>query len=214
MSAPAGLRGIWAAARWMATGVQPALQASRLSGLPRLPHPSPPLTSTGQRAACASGPPSTPGWPDAIGTADLCDEHVLEPVDVITPRGVAIAHPIFRDFGGKLRFGGMASTVLCYENNPLVRKALGEPGEGRVLVVDGGASMRCALLGDQLAEMGARNGWSGIIVHGCIRDSETIGTLPLGVKALATFAGVTVRPGDYVYADKDGILVSPHPLTA
>jgi len=101
-----------------------------------------------------------------------------------------------------------------------------------VLVVDGGASMRCALLGDQLAEMGARNGWSGIIVHGCIRDSETIGTLPLGVKALATyplksskrdpglrdvpvsFAGVTVRPGDYVYADKDGILVSPHPLTA
>lgn len=109
-------------------------------------------------------------------------------------------------------------------------QALGEPGEGRVLVVDGGASMRCALLGDQLAAMGANNGWSGVIVNGCIRDSEDIGQMNLGVKALAThplksskrdpglrdvpvrFAGVEVRPGDYIYADKDGILVSPEPL--
>ena len=100
-----------------------------------------------------------------------------------------------------------------------------------MLVVDGGASMRCALLGDQLAAMGVDNGWSGVIVNGCIRDSEDIGRMQIGVKALATyplksskrdpglrdvpvsFAGVTIRPGDYIYADKDGILVSPEPLT-
>uniref|UniRef100_A0A061SPP2 4-hydroxy-4-methyl-2-oxoglutarate aldolase n=1 Tax=Tetraselmis sp. GSL018 TaxID=582737 RepID=A0A061SPP2_9CHLO len=110
------------------------------------------------------------------------------------------------------------------------RQILGEEGRGRVLVVDGGASERCALLGDQLAELGVKNGWSGVIVNGCIRDSEDIARMPIGVKALATcplksskrdpglrsvpvsFAGVTVRPGDYIYADKDGILVSAEPL--
>lgn len=185
----------------------------------------------GRAATFASVPEYPP--PDAArsATADLCDKYVPEPVDIISQRHVQIANPIFRDFGGNQRFSGKASTVLCFENNPLVRKALGEPGEGRVLVVDGGGSMRCALLGDQLAEMGAKNGWSGIIVHGCIRDSQDIGTMALGVKALATyplksskrdpgfrdvavsFAGVTVRPGDYIYADKDGILVAPEPLT-
>jgi regulator of ribonuclease activity A len=120
--------------------------------------------------------------------------------------------------------------VKCFENNPLVRKALEEQGQGRVLVVDGGASMRCALLGDNIAEMAYKNGWSGIIINGCIRDSEDISKMPLGVKALntyplksskrdlglrdvpVTFASCTIKPNDWVYADLDGILVSPDEL--
>ncbi|KAK9821906.1 hypothetical protein WJX81_000937 [Elliptochloris bilobata] len=138
--------------------------------------------------------------------------------------------PIFRDFGGKSNFSGRATTVKCFENNPLVRKALEEPGQGRVLVVDGGGSLRCALLGDNIAEMATRNGWSGIIINGCVRDTAVIAGLELGVKALApyplksskrdpglagvpvTFAGVRVSPGDYVYADGDGVLVAPQEL--
>jgi len=135
-----------------------------------------------------------------------------------------------RDLGGSLAFSGQAATVKCFESNPLVRAALEEKGNGRVLVVDAGASRRCAVLGDNLAEMGVKNGWSGIIVNGCIRDSAVIATMPIGVKALGThplksskrdiglrdvtvlFAGVTVQAGDWVYADKDGVLVSPNEL--
>lgn len=116
--------------------------------------------------------------------------------------------------------------MKCFENNPLVRKSLEEEGKGRVLVVDGGASMRCALLGDNIAEMAYKNGWSGIIINGCIRDSEDISKMPLGVKALNTyplksskrdpglrnipvsFAGCVFKPGHWVYADNDGVLVS------
>ncbi|KAK9818251.1 hypothetical protein WJX72_009589 [[Myrmecia] bisecta] len=161
-------------------------------------------------------------------TADLCDVFLPDPVDVVTEQKVQIVAPIFRDYGGKLRFNGRAATVKCFENNPL---ALEENGTGRVLVVDGGASMRCALLGDNIADMAVKNGWSGIIINGCIRDSEDIGRMALGVKALntyplksskrdlglrdvpITFANVTVRPGDYIYADKDGILVSAEQLS-
>lgn len=167
-----------------------------------------------------------------MGTADLTDKYMPEPVDATVSRKVQVVTPnLFRDFGGKLRFSGRAATVKCFENNPLVRKALAEPGQGRVLVVDGGGSLRCALLGDMLADSGCKNGWSGIIVHGCIRDSEDIGRMPIGVKAMGThplksskrdpglrdvpvsFGGVNVAPGDYVYADKDGILVSSEELT-
>ncbi|KAL4421589.1 hypothetical protein ABPG75_010880 [Micractinium tetrahymenae] len=183
---------------------------------------------------CASGPTSNQyPPPDAsrLGTADLCDVHHPEPVDVVSQPKIQIMQPVFRDFGGNIRFRGKAATVKCFEANPLVRAALEEQGEGRVLVVDGGASTRCALLGDNIAEMAHKNGWSGIIINGCIRDSEDIGRMPLGVKALATyplksakrdkglrdvpvsFAGVTVRPGDWVYADKDGVIVSPEELT-
>lgn len=120
--------------------------------------------------------------------------------------------------------------VLCFENNPLVRKALEEQGRGRVLVVDGGGSKRCALLGDNIAAMAVENGWSGIIIHGCLRDSDDISRMALGVKALAThplksskrdpglrdvpvtFAGVSFKPGDWVYADKDGVLVAGEEL--
>ncbi|EIE24178.1 regulator of ribonuclease activity, partial [Coccomyxa subellipsoidea C-169] len=135
-----------------------------------------------------------------------------------------------RDYGGNIRFSGQVTTIKCFENNPLVRKALEEGGEGRVLAVDGGGSLRCALLGDNIAEMAYKNGWSGILINGCIRDSEDIGKMPLGVKALntyplksskrdhgltnvpLTFAGVQISPGDYLYADKDGVLVSPKEL--
>jgi len=120
--------------------------------------------------------------------------------------------------------------VRCFENNPLVRASLEEKGNGRVLIVDGGGSKRCALLGDNIAAMAVENGWSGIIINGCIRDSLDISKMDLGVKALATFplksskrdpglrdvsvsfAGVTVSPGDWVYADGDGVLVSKEAL--
>ena len=176
--------------------------------------------------------PLTPP-PDAerMGTADLCDVHMPDPVDAIVPRAVEAASVnYFRDYGSKRRFFGPISTVKCFENNPLVRKALEEEGKGRVLVVDAGASTRCAVLGDMLAEMGAKNGWEGIIINGCCRDSEDIGKMDIGVKTIGThplksskrdkglrdvdvsFAGVTFRPGDYVYADGDGVLVSSEKL--
>jgi regulator of ribonuclease activity A len=157
----------------------------------------------------------------------LCDVHVTDPVDTVTQSDVHICTGgYFQDFGGKKAFSGRVSTVKCFENNPLVRKALEEEGQGRVLVVDGGASKRCALLGDNIAEMAYKNGWSGIIINGCIRDSADIAQMPLGVKALCTyplksskrdvglrdvpvsFAGVTFEAGDWVHADQDGVLVS------
>lgn len=186
-----------------------------------------------QFAAFSSGPKTATPPPDTArgATADLCDVHVPEPVDIVTQQKVGIVEPgLFQDLGGNIRFSGQVSTVKCFENNPLVRKALEEPGKGRVLVVDGGASKRCALLGDNLAEMAYKNGWSGIIVHGYIRDSADIAKMPLGVKALGTyplksskrdpglrdvpvsFGGVVFCPGDWVYADKDGILVAPEEL--
>ncbi len=154
-------------------------------------------------------------------TADLCDEH---------SDYLSIAQPLFNDYGQKISFGGEISTVKCFEDNSLVRKQLELPGKGRVLVVDGGGSTRCAMVGDILAQMGADNGWSGIIVYGCIRDSGVIATIDLGVKAMGTlplksvkkgegeidvtvhFADVDFVPGHYAYADEDGIILSAKPL--
>ncbi|MFQ5995876.1 MAG: ribonuclease E activity regulator RraA [Acidiferrobacterales bacterium] len=154
-------------------------------------------------------------------TADLCDSH---------GENVQIAEPMFADFGGNIAFYGQISTVKCFEDNSLVRDAFGTPGEGRVLVVDGGGSLRRALIGDQVAAFGKDNGWAGAIVNGCIRDSAEIGGIGIGLKALAThplrtvkkgigerdvpvhFAAVTFTPGHYVYGDEDGIIVSPTPL--
>ncbi|GLC49200.1 hypothetical protein PLESTB_000193100 [Pleodorina starrii] len=211
--------------------MQPALaQRIALCSSTWLRQQTPALSSAAARAMSSNATP--PPDADRKGTADLTDKYMPDPVDTVCTRSVQVVTPnLFRDFGGKLRFSGQASTVKCYENNPLVRKALEEPGNGRVLVVDGGGSLRCALLGDMLAENGVKNGWSGIIVHGCIRDSADIARMPLGVKALAThplksskrdpgqrdvpvtFGGVTVHPGDWVYADGDGILVSKEELT-
>ncbi len=142
----------------------------------------------------------------------------------------AVAAPLFRDYGGLTHFAGRISTVKCHEDNSLVRAALEEAGAGRVLVVDGGGSLRCALLGDQLAAMAADHGWAGVLVYGCIRDSLAIGLIRLGVKALAThprksrkravgerdlpvhFADLSFTPGHYLYADPDGVLVVADPV--
>lgn len=150
-------------------------------------------------------------------TADLCDAH---------PGRLRIVAPLLRDFGGAARFHGPVATVQVFEDNVLVRALLETPGEGRVLVVDGGGSERCALLGDRLAGLACEQGWSGVVVHGCIRDAAQLAKLPLGVRALGThpcksakngrgernlpvhFAGVSFRPGDWLYADQDGIVVS------
>ncbi len=157
-----------------------------------------------------------------FATADLYDEH---------EENLKIATPMFNDYGGKKRFSGSASTVKVFEDNSLVRTALEEPGEGRVLVVDGDASLRCALVGDMLAELGKDNGWQGIIIYGCIRDAAVIANIDIGVKALntnprksvkkgvgerditVTFADVTINPGNYIYADEDGIVISVEKLT-
>ena len=155
-------------------------------------------------------------------TADLYDEH---------EELVSVAEPMFADFGGDIAFHGPIATIKCYEDNSLVRKRLSEPGNGQVLVVDGGGSTNCALLGDKLAQLGVDNHWAGLVIFGCIRDSAVIADMELGVKALATtprksvkrdqgltglavtFAGVTFEPGHFLYADEDGILVAPRELS-
>jgi len=154
-------------------------------------------------------------------TADLCDAHAEE---------VEIAEALFLDFGGRETFYGPITTVKVFEDNSLVREALESPGESRVLVVDGGGSMRCALLGDQLGLLAQQNRWAGIVINGCVRDSMELMELELGIRALAThplksvkrdegqrditvrFAGVGFVPGHYVYADADGMLCSSVPL--
>ncbi|MBS0662725.1 MAG: ribonuclease E activity regulator RraA [Verrucomicrobia bacterium] len=136
----------------------------------------------------------------------------------------------FRQFGRKRAFFGAARTLRTIEDNAQVRELLSGPGAGAVLVVDGGGSLRAALLGDQLASLGARNGWSGVILHGAVRDAAALAAIDLGIKALGTnprksaklgtgtidvpvaFGDVTVRPADWVYADDDGIVVSARPL--
>ena len=156
-----------------------------------------------------------------FATADLYDEH---------GDSVQVALPMFNDYGGKQKFSGPIATLKVHEDNTLVRAALEQQGEGKVLVVDGGASLRCALVGDMLAQLGLDNGWNGVIVSGCIRDSAVIAKMNIGVKALNTnprksvkkgegqsnipvsFAGITFVPGEYVYADQDGILVSSEKL--
>ena len=156
-----------------------------------------------------------------IQTADLCDAFEDK---------VQVVSPMFRSFGGRSAFGGQIVTLKLFEDNSLVRTALEGPGEGKVLVVDGGGSMRCALLGDQLAELAVKNHWAGVVVYGCIRDSKAIGGMDLGVFALGThprktvkrntgetglslsFGGVCFIPGQYLYADEDGVIVSATPL--
>lgn len=148
---------------------------------------------------------------------DLCDQH---------GDALQVADPLFHDFGGKPLFYGQAVTLSCYEDNSLVRELVNRPGQGRVMVIDGGGSLRRALLGDQLAIKAAEQGWEGIVIFGAVRDVGALATLALGVKALAvcpvkteklgkgeldavvSFAGVTIHPGDYVYADLNGVLVS------
>ncbi len=152
---------------------------------------------------------------------DLCDAY---------PARVRVAEPLFRDFGGRAAFSGPISTLQTLDDNALVRAALEEPGQGRVLVVDGGGSLRAALVGGNLGLLAAKNGWDGILVFGCVRDTAELAAVELGVKALAahpkksgkqgtgardvpvTFAGVTFRPGEWLAADGDGVIVADGPL--
>jgi len=161
----------------------------------------------------------------AFATCDLCDAHKAD-----TSGAFRVLPPAFRDFGGRTRFAGPVSTVKCFEDNSLVKAALDEPGAGRVLVVDGGASLRRALVGGNLAAAAARNGWAGVLVDGCVRDAAELAACAVGMRALALMPlptdkrqegqrevpvqvqGVWVRPGDWLYADADGIVVSAVPL--
>jgi regulator of ribonuclease activity A len=157
----------------------------------------------------------------SLATTDLSDANEGK---------VRYAAPIFRSYGGKASFHGPIATLKLFEDNGLVRQMLDTPGNGRVLVIDGGGSLRCALLGDQLAALAVKNGWAGVVVWGCIRDSAAIGGMDLGVFALAThpqktlkknlgdkdvpvaFAGIEFRPGEWLYADADGLIVSAERL--
>lgn len=154
-------------------------------------------------------------------TPDLCDAY---------PELVRVVDPMFNNYGGRSSFGGEIVTIKCFEDNSLVREQVAEPGVGKVLVVDAGGSLRRACLGDMLAEKAVANGWEGILMYGCIRDVDAIGALDLGVQALnthplktdkkgigelnlpVTFGGVTFNPGEYVYADNNGVIVSSEAL--
>jgi regulator of ribonuclease activity A len=161
-------------------------------------------------------PDMTP--PSLVPTADLCDREGARAL---------VAEPVFRDFGGHVAFAGPVATVRVRDDNLLVRQTLDTPGLGRVLVIDGGGSRRCALLGDNLAALAIDRGWAGVIVFGCVRDAAALATLPLGIKALAThpkrgdkmgvgdldvpvtIAGITITPGAMLTADADGVVVTP-----
>lgn len=154
-------------------------------------------------------------------TPDLCDAY---------PDLVQVLEPMFSNFGGRDSFGGQIVTIKCFEDNSLVREQVELDGRGKVLVVDGGGSLRRALLGDMLAEKAAKNGWEGLVIYGCVRDVDVLAQTNLGVQALGShpmktekrglgdlnvvvnFGGVTFRPGEYLYADNNGIIVSPQAL--
>lgn len=156
-----------------------------------------------------------------MNTCDLCDLHDAQ---------VRVLELPLRDFGGRLAFAGLVSTIKAYEDNSLVREAVAEPGRGRVLVIDGGGSMRRSMLGDLLAAKALENGWAGVIVFGAIRDSAAIAAMDLGVKALGTcprktdkrgqgmrdvalqFGGLLIQPGEWLCADGDGVVLADRAL--
>ncbi|KPQ22048.1 MULTISPECIES: ribonuclease E activity regulator RraA [unclassified Halomonas] len=155
-----------------------------------------------------------------IITPDICDAFP----------SVQVLEPIFANYGGVDAFHGPVRTVKCFEDNSLVKQAVAEPGDGAILVVDAGGSPRCAMLGDMLAEQAVENGWAGVVMYGCVRDVDILATLALGIQALGshprksekrgegqrdvavTFAGVTITPSDWLYADNNGILIADHAL--
>ena len=166
--------------------------------------------------------PSSP----AFSTCDFCDAHKGDDSGAFR-----VLPPVCQDLGGVPSFCGPVSTVKCFEDNTLVKAAVDSPGNGRVLVVDGGGSLRKALVGGNLAAAAARNGWAGVVVDGCVRDIAELRAAAVGIRALALMPlptekrnegqrdvavqiqGVWVRPGDWLYADADGIVVSAAPLS-
>ena len=162
----------------------------------------------------------------SFATCDICDANE----DKLAAGTLAVLPPVFKSFGKQGKFSGPATTLKVFEDNVLVRSTLETPGNGHVLVVDGGGSLRCALVGGNLGMLAEKNGWAGIVVNGCVRDSEELNACDVGIRALAThpqrsirkgvgdrdlavsIAGVTVRPGYWIYADADGVLVSAEKL--
>ena len=154
-------------------------------------------------------------------TCDLCDAHKND-----SSGSFRVLPPVFRDFGAVRRFSGAVVTVKCHEDNSLVKAMVDSAGLGRVLVVDGGGSLRRALLGGNLGAAAAKNGWAGVVIDGCVRDVAELATQAVGIRALASMPlptekrnqgqqdlavqiqGVWVRPGDWLYADEDGMVVS------
>jgi regulator of ribonuclease activity A len=161
----------------------------------------------------------------SFATCDLCDAHEED-----TSGAFRVLPPVFRDFGASSRFSGPVATARCPEDNSRIREAVNSPGGGRVLVVEGGGSVRRALVGGNLAAAAAKNGWAGIVVDGAVRDAAELVAAGIGIKALALMPlrsvkrgegqrdlavdiqGVPVRPGDWLYADEDGIVISSAPL--
>lgn len=157
---------------------------------------------------------------ESLLTCDLCDAHRSD-----TSGNLRVMPPVFRAFGSKTRFSGAVVTLRCFEDNVRIKAALDLPGEGRVLVVDGGASLRFALVGGNIGAAAARNGWAGVLVNGCVRDVAELAALPVGILALASMPmptekrgegmqdvpvlvqGHWVRPGDWLVADEDGVIV-------
>ncbi|WP_439115240.1 ribonuclease E activity regulator RraA [Hydrogenophaga sp.] len=171
--------------------------------------------------------PTTPDSLLAFATCDLCDAHKND-----SSSAFRVLPPVFRAFGASRRFAGTVVTVKCFEDNSLVKAAVDSPGEGRVLVVDGGGSLRRALVGGNLGAAAARNGWAGVVVDGCVRDVAELALCQTGILALASMPlptekrgegqrdvavqiqGVWVQPGEWLYADEDGIVVSSSALHA
>jgi len=168
-----------------------------------------------------------------FATCDLCDAHKND-----STGHFRVLPPVFKDFGQVRKFFGPVVTVKCFEDNTLVKAAVDSQGYvdtpagrvGRVLVVDGGASLRRALLGGNLGAAAARNGWAGVVIDGCVRDTAELAGHAVGIRALAAMPlptekrnegqsdvaiqvqGVWVRPGDWLYADEDGIVLGAKPL--
>jgi regulator of ribonuclease activity A len=152
---------------------------------------------------------------------DICDEFLEE---------ISVLEPLFYNFGGKQRFSGEIITIRCFEDNSVLRDVVRTEGRGKVIVVDGGGSLRRALFGDMLAAKAEENGWQGVVINGCVRDVEILETIDLGVKALnchpvktdkrgegqlnvpVSFAGVNFKPGQYLYTDQNGTVIVPGDL--
>ncbi len=161
-----------------------------------------------------------------FATCDFCDRHKND-----SSGSFRVLPPVFRDFGGVVKFCGEVTTVKCFEDNSLVKLAVESAGMGRVLVVDGGGSLRRALLGGNLGAAAARNGWAGVLIDGCVRDLAELAQCSTGIRALAAMPlptekrnegqrdvavqiqGVWIGPGDWLYADEDGIVVMPSSIS-
>ncbi len=156
-----------------------------------------------------------------ISTPDSCDKYEND-----ESVGLRVLDSIFTNYGGLKQFYGKVVTIKCFEDNSLLKELAGTPGKGRVIVMDGGGSLRRAILGDMIAANAVKNGWAGLIINGCVRDVDELATINIGVKALnthpiktekrgigdsnvaVTFAGQTIKPGQWIYADNNGVLIT------